>query len=118
MGIKLPENFKIKEDNHSPLMFYYYDERNIQERSCNFNNLKSLVRDCREYANKLETIEKSRLPEGFRITVKIDYQIPVLYFGKLKIQEGDLFELESIAAKNHLVYKQLNELNKGLEVEL
>lgn len=115
---KLPENFKIAEETNLPLTFYYFDERKPKEKSCRFNNLKSLVKDCREYADKLRIIESFTLPEGFRITVRMDYQIPALYFEEVKIQEGDLFELESIAAKNHLVYRQLNELNKGLEIEL
>lgn len=118
MGMKLPEHFKIAEEDHLPLTFYYFDERKPKEKSCRFNNLKSLVRDCREYAAKLRIIEGFSLPTGFRITVKIDYQIPALYFEEVKIQEGDLFELESIASKNHLVYRQLNDLNKGLDVEL
>lgn len=118
MGMKLPEHFKIEEETNLPLTFYYFDERKPKEKSCRFNNLKSLVKDCKEYADKLRIIESFKLPEGFRITVRIDYQIPALYFEEVKIQEGDLFELESIASKNHLVYRQLNELNKGLEVEL
>ena len=114
MGLKIPEYFKIAEEVNLPLTFYYFDERNPKEKSCRFNNLKSLVKDCKEYAGKLGIIENFKLPTGFRITVKMDYQIPALYFEDVKIQEGDIFELESIAHKNHLVYKQLKELNEGL----
>jgi hypothetical protein len=118
MGMKLPEHFKIAEEANLPLTFYYFDERNPKEKSCRFNNLKSLVKDCKKYADILDWINHFILPKGFRIECLIDRQIPALYFEDVKIQEGDIFELESIAIKNHLVYKYLNDLNKGLEVEL
>lgn len=121
MGLKLPENFKIAEETNLPLTFYYFDERNPKEKSCRFNNLKSLVKDCKEYAGILEWIERMArfsLPKGFRIECLIDRQIPVLYFEDVKIQEGDIFELEGIAVKNHLTYRQLIDLNNGLEAEL
>ena len=118
MGLKLPENFKIAEETNLPLTFYYFDERNPKEKSCRFNNLKSLVKDCQKYAFTLSIISKFVLPEGFRIECKIDRQIPILYFENVKIKEGDVFELEGIATKNHLTYRQLTDLNNGLEVEL
>ncbi len=115
---RLPKYFKIKEDNNSPLMFYYYDERNPCERSCNFNNFRSLIIDCKKYAELLKWIENFKLPEGFKIELKIHNQIPSLYFGKIKIKDGDVFELEGIAHKNHSIYNQLKALNEGLEVEI
>jgi hypothetical protein len=114
---KLPEYFKIKEDI-TPLMFYYYDERKPEEKSCIFTNLKNLVHDCKLFASTLKIIEGFELPEGFRIEQKIYSTIAVLYFENLKIKTGDVFELESIARKNHSIYRQLNDLNEGKSVEL
>lgn len=114
---KLPEHFKIKEDI-TPLMFYYYDERNPEEKSCIFTSLKNLVNDCKLFASTLKIIEGFELPKGFRIEQKIYSTIAVLYFENLKIKTGDVFELESIARKNHSIYRQLNDLNEGKAVEL
>jgi len=119
MGLeRLPEHFKIKEDEQILLTFYYFDERKPSEKSGSFTNLSKLVKECKKYAEMLNQIESMNLPEGFRIDLKIDYQLPTLYFNDLKIKAGDIFELKNIANKNHVTYRQVTDLNNGVEVEL
>lgn len=119
MKLKLPIGYRIERDLQINDTFYFYKIPNILEKSNSYTCLKSLVRDCIDYNDRLNKLGKIKLKPGFRIEIFINDPINYLYYKKERIATSNIIEeLVSIAEKAKINYDLIEKLNNGEEIEI
>lgn len=119
MKLKLPVGYKIERDLQISDTFYFYKIPKMLEKSNSYTCLKSLIKDCIDYDDRLSKLEKIKLKPGFRIEIFINDPVNYLYYKKERIATSGIIEdLISIAEKAKINYDLIEKLNNGEEVEI